>query len=796
MARNAMSTQWKTPNLPGYIDNSNRPGNKRQTLHYSAAGAGVKYPKPQDNLPAYAKPNAQFDSSVVRSKSKVASQERALLASVAKAESDPSLRGAPVATFTAYWKEKLAIGTVNFRYRIFKISIDMDDGEMIFSEQKTSNSGLPQGAFLKKQKIPNGKGGFLMPADLVVGKNISVYARTFHIFSCDPRSRSILSQFGISCPPDEQCPEDPAAEFARKRQEMAGGHAANKAFKKYNEAQLGAAIGATTKLGDFLEFNDHPPLRFFAVWYDRRLYGKLNRYTIDFYLEDRTFHIRDIIQDNSGTDQFHNVYKRATIAKPGNYKIDTNSIGRQKEDAQLYDVTDLYIGNEIMLLNGRNLLLTRCNEACRNFYKKMAAKNPSLFREQPAAIVLPEDKPLPPPKQQPLVPYLGGVVTFGSQEDSVQSCYSLHPIHIKDDPEKVKSNQNHALSFGAELVSDLPTDEGRFFAIKFYLFDDTVAIFETAKKNSGIVPGKFLRRQKVMNPATGKYFHYNDFFVGAQLEIHKYQFQLVDLDAFTMNFAMNRPEQFRWADVESLIKRMQTVCATGTATIGGKSQATAEGDITEKEFLEFLREQCKMSLPEAICCAAFFFKKQELDFDELRRFNKVQDKHLTRLISADTCDTILEDALLDDETRTIKRTFQRVAQGFIDDKLAFTSICDSNMNELKLLDRSAFIKSLDTARYISNIPYSRNDIDVMVNYFFPRGKAGERSGADKEWLATGALYKFLFPEVEFDSTGGRSSSSTTVTKTVENGFEITKYVTVETKNGVTTSTVRTEKNPV
>ena len=633
-----------------------------------------------------------------------------------------------------------------------------------------------------------------MPVDLVVGKDISVFARNFHIFSCDARSRAILGQYGIQCPADEACPEDPAAEFSRKRQEMAGGHSANKAFKKYNEAQLGAAIGATTKLGDFIEFNDHPPLRFFAVWYDQRLYGKLNRYTIDFYLEDRTFHIRDIIQDNSGTDQFHNAYKRATIAKPQQYRVDTNSIGRQKEDSQLYDVTDLYIGNEIILF-GRKLLLTRCNQACRNFYQRKSLENPSMFRAQPADIRLPEDEPLPPPKGQPTVPYIGGVVTFGSQEDSVQSCHSLHPIHIKDDPEKVKSNQNHALSFGAELVSKLPTDAGRFFAVKFYLFDDTVAIFETAKKNSGIVPGKFLRRQKVMNQATGEYFNLKDFFVGAELTIYNYRFILVDLDAFTMNFAMNRPDKFLWADVERLIKQMQHVCAQGNATIGGKPQATAEGNITEQEFLEFLQGQCRMSLPEAICCAAFFFKRQELDFDELRRFNKVKSKHLTRLISADTCDTILEDAKLPDDARTVKRTFQRVAQGFKDDKLAFTSICDSNMNELKLLDRKQFTKCLEAAKYISNIPYTTKDIGVMVNYFFPRGKAGERSGTDKEWLETGSLYKFLFPEVKFDSTGGNSSSSTTVTETTANGMITTKFVTVETKNGVTTTTVRTETRP-
>lgn len=737
---------WKTPNLPGYVNNATQPTSKKQTLTYSAAGAGVRYPNKDDNLPSYAKPNAAFDASVVRSKAKVASKERKLLAQIARGESSPALRGRPVVTFTAYWKENLAIGTVDYRYRVFKVSIHMNDNEITISEQKTNNSGLPQGAFLKKQKIPNGKGGNLMPEDLVVGKTISVYARNFHIFSCDPRSRGLLKQAGIDCPPDEKLPEDPAAKFDRERQEQAGGHAANKVFKTYNEAELGASIGATARLGAFLEFNDHPPLRFFAVWRDNRLYGKLNRYTIDFYLEDRTFRIRDIIEDNSGTDQFHNVYERNTITKPGGYKIASTSIGRQKDGAEIYDVPDLYIGKHIELFS-RKLELTRCNQACRKFYKKLARLAPDKFSEQPADIILPEDLPPPAQKKQKPVSYMGGVVTFGSKEDSMQSCLSLHPIHIKDDPEKVKSNQNHALSFGAKLVSKLPTDEGRFFAIKFYLFDDTVAIFETAKKNSGIVPGKFLKRQKVENPATGQDFASTDFFVGAKLEIYKYNFELVDVDAFTMNYAMNRPQTFKWADIENQIKRMKAVCATGKAMIGGKPQATANGDITEEDFKNFLTTQVGMSKPESICCAAFFFKQQELDFDELRRFNKVEDKNLTRLISADTCDTILEDAKLDAETRNIKRIFQRVAQGFIDDKLAFTSICDSNMNDLHLLDRSAFINSLESAKYSSNIPYTTKDIEGMVKYFFPRGKAGERSGVNKEWLPTYTLYKFLFPEL-------------------------------------------------
>merc|ERR1712226_942050 len=112
------------------------------------------------------------------------------------------------------------------------------------------------------------------------------------------------------------------------------------------------------------------------------LYGKLNRYTVDFFLEDRTFYIRDIIEDNSGTDQFHTVYKRATIAKPNTYRVDSNAIGRQKESVPIYDVQDLYIGNSIHLF-GKDLLLTKCNNECRNFYAKQAKLRPDQIREQP-----------------------------------------------------------------------------------------------------------------------------------------------------------------------------------------------------------------------------------------------------------------------------------------------------------------------------------------------------------------------------------------------------------------------------
>jgi len=42
-----------------------------------------------------------------------------------------------------------------------------------------------QGVFLKKQKVPNGRGGFLAPSDFQLGRDITIYSHTFHIVGCD-----------------------------------------------------------------------------------------------------------------------------------------------------------------------------------------------------------------------------------------------------------------------------------------------------------------------------------------------------------------------------------------------------------------------------------------------------------------------------------------------------------------------------------------------------------------------------------------------------------------------------------
>lgn len=47
------------------------------------------------------------------------------------------------------------------------------------------SSTVKQGIFLKRLKVPDGKGGLLGIKDFVCGKEILIFGHRFHIVSCD-----------------------------------------------------------------------------------------------------------------------------------------------------------------------------------------------------------------------------------------------------------------------------------------------------------------------------------------------------------------------------------------------------------------------------------------------------------------------------------------------------------------------------------------------------------------------------------------------------------------------------------
>eukprot|EP00750_Incisomonas_marina_P012456 INCI1682.1.p1 GENE.INCI1682.1~~INCI1682.1.p1 ORF type:complete len:834 (+),score=153.01 INCI1682.1:199-2502(+) len=718
------------PNLPGFVSNKKRAGPKRQTLKFGPGGAAVSSASgPEGDEPMFfGGGKKEWDPSVTKSRAREAAARSAVVNEMASGRSE--LATWHTLSLRAYWKEELPSGNYPYRIRNLLILYYTDDNTMEVREKKTANAGLPQGTFVKKHKVPKGKDGFITARDLVPGRSISVYGRQFHILGCnDDITRDQLSALGVDVSFEGTAPPSPEDEAAKRYK--GGNTAANREFKDYNETMLGGNAVSVRKLGAFLDFGNVPPLKFSAVWRDERMYGDLNKYSVNFFLEDRTFVIYDDVHGNEGKGPFTTSLKRQKI--PKNYKVDASSIGHQSET--YYDVLDLYVGNTLKV-HGKELLIVDAVETTRQFYADQARRNAS-FRPQPQALQLEDpdaEAAAARPKQEP-VPYLGGVVTFGSEESSLQSCLSLHPKKPRQDAEKVKSNQAASLKFSADLVSSKPEDFGRRFVVSFFLFDDTVSVFEDGRKNSGIVPGKFLKRQRLRN-AKGEYFSSKDFFVGAQVRINDYTFVLDGLDAFSLNYAIHHPDQFAWANLEKIIGEIQERIAPSTRFGDSIIVGTSRDDtvIPEADFEEFLGSF--LSKPEISSAWSFFYPEfNPLTVGSLRAFLTLGPEHFKELIASDTLATVVADAKLPADRRATKKSIQKIRHGFAHAQVSFQGIVDYYKNEHGNVSRKNFEKAMQEAKYISNVPIQPYDISALVEYFFPPGANN---------VSVNKLYQFLF----------------------------------------------------
>lgn len=191
--------------------------------------------------------------------------------------------------FEGYFQEPVHESKVeNFRIRKCEFYYYLDDDTLHVAEPKVENSGIPQGIFLKRHKVPKGPdapGEVYTFKDLNLGTNISLYDRVFRLVNCDTFTRNFYADHGITLNPPEDYPTDlhekdiilsktkiPPPDFAES--------------KEYVEKKL--AGGRPNKgLQKFLE-NDRKVLSYDIVWDDRGADGGLKFYKMDFFLSDDT----------------------------------------------------------------------------------------------------------------------------------------------------------------------------------------------------------------------------------------------------------------------------------------------------------------------------------------------------------------------------------------------------------------------------------------------------------------------------------------------------------------------------
>nr|CAG4714695.1 unnamed protein product [Naegleria fowleri] len=454
-----------------------------------------------------------------------------------------------VLRFYAYFKEGVHESPVEqSRVRKCVIFYYLEDDTMHISEPKQDNSGIPQGTLVKRHRIPRDRiqgnsNVYYTIDDLNVGREITVYGKTFRIVDCDAFTRDFFNGIGVEVPEPEPYPGDQYTEKRESIQKSMNPYKTlspmDQDLKKYMEYSFKGKRTNPSKqekvaVQKFLAF-DRQVLRFFCAWDDtEKLYGDKRFFVLEYYLSDDTMKISEVFSANSGYDPFPVFLKRQKVPRIKN---------SANEPTTYYDETDLGIGKRIIVFS-KNFLLYDCDPFTREFYAKkygITDMTPIDVKDAPKTEIQYEEPP-----------YNG----FGDEEDSLGSWKYLVIKPPKKDVKKYIENDHKLFRYSAVLVTDKPEDKGRKFILSYYLSDDTISVFEPVQRNSGVIGGKFLQRSRVKNER-GEYYKANETFIGATLNINNFIFYLEETDEFTVNYMEQNAEQFPKANIEIIMNKIR-----------------------------------------------------------------------------------------------------------------------------------------------------------------------------------------------------------------------------------------------
>ena len=394
------------------------------------------------------------------------------------------------------------------RSRNFVVYFFVEDGTIKITEPRVENSGLLQGAFLKRHVV---KGVTLN--ELNVGAMIKIYGFEFRLYSCDGFTRGYLDHLGVVVPEDEEEPncEDP--------------------WRAKNERQRLGPVRSFKKdaRGKFLT-HDKQVLRFYCVWDDRAKFGDRRKFILTFFLIDDTIAI---------TENEHAKGSRGGMSATLLHRCclplrDQDAVARGPADDDYEYVTaeDLHIGGVVRVYK-RDFFIYDCDEFTKKWYLSNFEMSESRFIARDVSE--PEDA-LP----RAEVPEHTGLA-IGSEEDSLQNCIALVP---KPPRKNVAVDEGVILQFRAAMVpfdgvGDVSEfDAARQFVVSFHVSDKTISIFEQASKDA--CSSKFLERARVRNVDNAQFYDVADMRIGSVLKIHSRAFKLYESDLYTKKFILER----------------------------------------------------------------------------------------------------------------------------------------------------------------------------------------------------------------------------------------------------------------
>jgi len=436
----------------------------------------------------------------------------------------------------------------NSRYRQLTMHYYMEDGTFMIIEPKVENSGIPQGSFLKRHRVPRHDGnGFIGPDDFRCGEEITIYKKVCHITGCDRFTRWFYEENGIDVGEDEPVVDDMwqrSYKFSKTAEK--GGIPPSRAAigeKTLTKYQVGGPP-QDKKMIQFL-LNDRKVLRFKAYWDDHTLYGQRFYFTIHYYLANNTVEINEAHCKNSGRDNYPVFYKRAPLYKQN---MQTAVPSMLMPDPVPYLPEDLIIGQVIYVWR-RKVVLYDCDDFTRQFYHDYMGVDQAESRLDVSERPIQHLRLHPPP-------HTSGI---GTEEDSLNNCKTIQPKPPKQDLMKLLTLAGEVLRFEAKMVNGEPEDETRRVIIAYYPADETCAVFELSSRNSGHMGGKFQEKGRKRNPDTGSWFGLGDFYVGATVTIAAQPFHIVRADEHCLQYLEGRPREFPYADPGACVHRLAPI---------------------------------------------------------------------------------------------------------------------------------------------------------------------------------------------------------------------------------------------
>ena len=267
--------------------------------------------------------------------------------------------------------------------------------------------------------------------------------------------------------------------------------------------------------------------------------------------------IEQVNENNSGRDPFPQFLKRAPLPK-GMPEVPDVTVKPKK--AECYSPMDFRIGSYISVY-GRPFFLHDCDDFTRFFYTESMGYEP----ESMDAIDVSEPvKPIPKAE----LPQLGNLAPWlhGSLDDNDADAMRLVPRPTKKPFHKLMNKDKTILRFKCKLLEKPDcqlsnADKDRRFVLSHFLSNDTFAVFEPPVRNSGIIGGKFLERQKVYQPGSRVPYGEADLFVGSQLEIFNRVFELMDADEYTFQYMENNKHVYIRSDAAVALQDVKQVYA-------------------------------------------------------------------------------------------------------------------------------------------------------------------------------------------------------------------------------------------